>query len=89
MGTLDTVVSKEVMLSNKFGNIKTWKSTMKSILIKEDLWDLVDEPPAHAESSTDKGKTDGFEETSHPTVSNLDKLRKRKAESKINHRTVC
>ena len=82
MGTLDTVVSKEVMLSNKFGNIKTWKSTMKSILIKEDLWDLVDEPLAHAKSSKDKGKTDGSKETSHPIVSDLDKLRKRRQKAK-------
>ena len=75
MGTLDIIVSKEVMLSNKFRNIKIWKSTMKSTLIKEDLWDLVDEPPAHVESSKDKGKTDTSEKTSHPTVSNLDKLK--------------
>ena len=82
MGTLDTIVSKEVMLSNKFGNIKIWKSTMKSILIKEDLWDLVNEPPTHAQSSKDKGKTDTSKETSHPIGSNLDKLKKCRQKAK-------
>jgi hypothetical protein len=52
MGTLDTVVSKEVMLSNRLGNIRTWKSTMKSILMKEDLWDLVEEIAIPSESSS-------------------------------------
>ena len=43
MGTLDIVVSKEVMFSSRLSNIKIWKSTMKSILMKEDLWDLVED----------------------------------------------
>jgi hypothetical protein len=56
---------------------------MKSILIKEDLWDLVDESPAHAESSSkDKGKTDTSEESPHTTMTDLDKLRKRRQRTK-------
>ena len=79
MGTLDMVVSKEVMLSNKFGNIKIWKSTMKSILMKEDLWDLVDGLPAPAKSSSkDKGKTNMSEES----ATYMDKVRKRKQKAK-------
>jgi hypothetical protein len=31
------------MVSNKLGNIKIWKSTTKSILMREDLWDLVED----------------------------------------------
>ena len=51
MGTLDTVVSKDVMLSNRLGNVKVWKSTMRSILMKEDLWDLVEDITLQAKSS--------------------------------------
>ena len=43
MGILDIVVSKEIMLSSRLGNVKIWRSTMKSILMKEDLWDLVED----------------------------------------------
>jgi hypothetical protein len=35
MGTMDSIVSMEVMLSNKLGNIKLWKST---ILIPRASW---------------------------------------------------
>jgi hypothetical protein len=74
MGTLDVVVSKEVMLSNKLGNFKIWRSTMKSILMKEDLWDLVKEPITVEESSS---------ETEVPLITiELDRLRKRKQRTK-------
>ena len=57
MGTLDTVVSKEVMLSSRLGNVKIWRSTMKSIFMKEDLCDLVEDIAPQPESSG-KGKAD-------------------------------
>ena len=75
MGTLNTIVSKEVMLSSKLGNIKIWRSTMKNFLMKEDLWDLVDDIALQSESSS-KNKADSIN-TSPLTIAKQDKLRKR------------
>ena len=74
MGTLDTIVSKEVMLSSRLGNVKIWRSTMKSILMKEDLWDLVEDVAPQREPSG-KGKADSIE-TDPLTPAEQDKLRK-------------
>jgi hypothetical protein len=83
MGTLDTVVSKEVMLSNRLGNVKIWRSTMKSILMKEDLWDLVADPPIQsASSSSGKDKLDRAEQILPLIESERDKLRKRRLRAK-------
>jgi hypothetical protein len=83
MGTLDVVVSKEVMLSNKLGNFKIWRSTMKSILMKEDLWDLVKEPITVEESSKGGKRKAESSETEVPLITiELDRLRKRKQRTK-------
>jgi hypothetical protein len=76
MGTLDTVVSKDVMLSNRLGNIRIWKSTMKSILMKEDLWDLVEEIAIPSESTSGgKSKIEDIPQPLSPAAH--DKLRRR------------
>jgi hypothetical protein len=71
MGTLDTRVSKEAMLSSRLGNIKIWRSTMKSFLMKEDLWDLVDDIALQPESSG-KNKADSID-TAPLTIAEQDK----------------
>jgi hypothetical protein len=81
METLDAVVSKEVMLSHRLGNVRIWKSTMKSILMKEDLWDLVEDVPALGEpSSGGKSKTEDTQQPLSPTAH--EKLRKRRLRAK-------
>jgi hypothetical protein len=83
--TLDIVVFKEVTLSSKLGNIKIWKSTMKSIIIKEDPWNLVDDLIAHIESSTGSKEKTNYtldERSSQYPMIDLEKIRNKKQRAK-------
>jgi hypothetical protein len=41
MGTLDNVIAKEKMLASP-SNYKVWKTTMRNVFEKEDLWDCIE-----------------------------------------------
>jgi hypothetical protein len=58
-GTLDNVIAKEKMLSSP-SNYKVWRTIVRNVFEKEDLWDCIE--PFEEEDHESEGKMDELDE---------------------------
>jgi hypothetical protein len=79
MGTLDNVIAKEKMLASP-SNYKVWRTTVRNVFEKEDLWDCIE--PIEEEENGSGGEMDEVDEEAprqqQPNCEEIRRERRRK-----------